>query len=104
MSEINPIIRIPPPYIERLYLQRGLFTDLTRDQTSEISKQSQRILFPAKPGLRAAFVGSGGITSDIDILPEQPWFKDLSEWTFARTINKDKDFEAVPENIAFCSR
>jgi FRG domain len=104
MSEINPIIRVPPPYIERLYLQRGLFTDLTRDQASEISKQSQTIWFPAEPGLRAAFVGSGDITSDIDILPEQPWFKDLAEWTFARTISKGEDFEAVPENIAFCSR
>ena len=104
MSAINPIIKVPPPYIERLYLQRGLFTDLTRHQASEVSQQSQTVLFPAQPELRATFVSKGNLCSDIDILPEQPWFTNLAKWTFERTGRNDEDFETVGENIAFCSR
>jgi len=41
---------------------------------------------------------------ELDILPEQPWFEDLKQWTFRRTTSKDEAFEAIPEWIAFTLR
>ena len=53
MAAINPRIVVPPPYIRRLYLQRGVFTDLTAEQAEDVERRCQKILFPAQPELPA---------------------------------------------------
>jgi hypothetical protein len=104
ISTINPRIKVPPPYIERLYLQRGLFTDLTMEQAAEVSRRCQTVLFPAQPELPVVFTNDGLTAREVDILPEEPWFTDLAQWALERTTSEDEVFEAVPESIAFCSR
>lgn len=103
LTELNPRIVVPPPYIRRLYLQRGIFTSLTADQIADVESRCQSIIFPAQPELPCDFTNDGLTRFALDLLPEEPWFNCLADWTLSRASRGSDEFEVLPETIAFAA-
>ena len=97
-------ISVPPPYLHRLYLQQGLFTDVTAGQADEIDNCCYKILFPGRPELRAMFTNDGLHLMETDLLPSESWFDRLAKWSIERAGDSGDSFDEVRESIMFTSR
>lgn len=72
---------LPPAYVQRLYLQRGVFTAVTAGTSSALTARSRKIVFPATPPLRAQFTTDGQHGFEVDLEPGDAWFNALREWS-----------------------
>lgn len=79
---------LPPPHIERLFRQRGLFTELTPPAQQALEARCSRILFPAQPKLPAQLTYDGTQSIEAELLPVEPWFDALKDWSL---VNADDD-------------
>ena len=95
-SDLGLTIILAPPYVPRLYIQRGLFTELTLHLVKEVLARCSSIVFPAQPPHPALFTTDGNNTVEIDLLPAGPWFKDLKAWTWEQAFEDD----LLPKNSA----
>jgi hypothetical protein len=65
-------IIIPPPIVERIYLQKGVFIDLTEELAKKIEKITIRVLFP--PESEIPPIGSEARNYD-GLLKKSNWFE-----------------------------
>lgn len=72
-------VLLPPPWVRRLYRQRGLFIgveDALFERDLDLKRYSFRILFPATKSYRDWY----GSTAEGEVLPENEWFRRACEW------------------------
>ena len=90
---VNLRLILPPPYVHRLYLQRGLFTDVVSDEiASVLEKHAYKVVFPATHHERTRVVADGKIGEIPTLLPLSPWFEALRDY-----CNSDKGRAAYAE-------
>lgn len=70
--ETSLSIIIPPPIVERIYLQKGVFIDLPEVNVEELNKKTYRVLFPAQPEVPS--LGSEAMNSE-ELMRKSHWFE-----------------------------
>jgi hypothetical protein len=99
--ELGAHLNLPPPYVRRLYRQRGLFTNLSAEQASEIEQRCRRIVFPPQPFLPAQVTRDGKNIEAAELLPADAWFENLKAWCIQRARESTDPIDRVPENMRF---
>jgi hypothetical protein len=72
---------LPPPWIKRLYKQKGLFIDFFHADLKDIKDRCYRILFPPDK----SYVESEFGNVDSRLYPDDPWLTSACEW--AKTVD-----------------
>lgn len=100
-AELGLTIVLPPPYVTRLYRQRGLFTDLTPELVTQLDRRCGRIVFPVRPRHPAILTHDGRTTLEADLLPAEPWFDNLKAWAMEHAFDERFSGDRVLASIAF---
>jgi len=101
-SELGLKIKLPPPYINRLYLQRGVFIDLSTTNVEDLSKASWKIEFPVEPHLPVSGVDNEeNRIFNINLLPEDKWFKKLKKWSNEKAQEISSEQNLTPIKLSF---
>lgn len=82
---------LPPPFVQRLYMQRGFFTDLKEDQVEKLENACSRIEFPNHPKETVVAIHPDRSFSNIEISPIDSWFDKLREWSLEKAKNCTED-------------
>lgn len=77
-------VLLPPPAVERVYHQRGLFLEIPEGQSSEFQTMCCRIEFPRDPTFQIVREGQS-----VDILPGDSWLENITKWVKRHTELKD---------------
>ncbi len=93
---------IPPPFVTRLYIQRGVFTVVSEEKLAEqIAAKAQRILFPPSPHFPQAAIDEEGLKS-VQIEPPDPWFENLRNWSISEAENRtSSEIDPIPLSMIF---
>jgi len=93
---------LPPPFIRRLYLQRGFFSDMREDQVEQLEAACYRIQYPNHPKEGVLAVAEDRSLYEIDILPKDEWFKNIVKWSRekAKTF-QGGNFDGVTLSLEF---
>jgi hypothetical protein len=88
LAEIGGAVVLPPPWVRRLYLQRGLFVDCAKIPAGlDLQDRCQRILFPrSKDFTKSAIDGVSG-----DFEPPEPWYERAIAWARVRATTFELD-------------
>jgi hypothetical protein len=97
-------IVLPPVIVHRLYLQRGVFLDLEAATPAVLQSKIGMIRFPAQPRCPAFATTNGHDRIAIDLLPGEPWFDRLHEWSTANADDPSLEADPMLANIAFTAR
>jgi len=93
---------LPPPYVLRLYHQRGFFTEVTTEESAEkLTLQCHRIQFPAQPCLPIQMTADGDTMFAGDPLLPDPWFEALQKWSWLHQADDQIQSDAVAATMAF---
>jgi hypothetical protein len=103
-SKLGLKLILPPVYVPRLYLQRGLFTELSPDRVKEMTVQCNKIVFPAQPCHPALLTSDGQTTIEAELLPLEPWFDCLKAWTLVHAFDDTLATNSVIAKMAFTER
>jgi len=75
LTGLGGAVVLPPPWVKRLYAQRGLFLDFSALPAGlDIEDLSFRLLFPPDPEFKPSVPG------DADLLPREPWYEAAIRW------------------------
>ena len=102
-AELGIKILFPPIYVDRLYRQRGLFTELTPELVHEVEQRMYKITFPAQP-CKPALWTTDGKAIEAEILPTEPWFERLKAWCIEHAFNERVASEPVLASIVFTQK
>ena len=100
-SELGLKLILPPVYVPRLYRQRGLFTELSRDRVKDMTARCNKLRFPAQPRHPALLTSDGQSTIEAELLPLEPWFDNLKAWTWNHAFDEMFVANPVIANMAF---
>ena len=79
MSDLRIIL--PPPFVNRLYLQRGVFVDVPNDKTkSRIENTAYKVEFPALYHEKVKFFVDKSVHELCTLEPPSPWFEELHDY------------------------
>jgi len=86
-------IILPPPFVKRLYIQRGVFVEAPRQTSTSIHDLCWKIHFPIDPSFEV--IRENGI---VDLLLTDPWLENAVQWArgWAKT---GKDFPTEQEAV-----
>src|SRR5262245_2570544 len=77
LSGLGGAVVLPPPWVKRLYAQRGLFLDYsTMEPDADIAPICFRVLFPPDP----EYGSSHTMLRDEALLPSEPWYEAAIAW------------------------
>jgi hypothetical protein len=77
LSGLGGAVVLPPPWVKRLYAQRGLFLDCSEMQPNmNVEQICFRVLFPPDP----EFWKSHEILREGTLLPPEPWYEAAIAW------------------------
>lgn len=80
-EKTNLKLVLPPPYVHRLYLQRGLFTEIINEQNVNVLQDvACKIVFPALQHEKAKVVVGKEIKELLTLEPSDPWFIALRDY------------------------
>ena len=92
-DELNLKLLLPPPYVHRLYLQRGLFVEVEDEEMAQrIEAKAYKIEFPATHHEQVKYIENGCTRNLTTLEPPEPWFEEL------RTYVNSPDGMAVDES------
>ncbi len=75
LAGLEGAVVLPPPWVKRLYAQRGLFFDFSSlPDHADIADFCFRVLFPPDPGFPAS------MGDQEDLLPREPWYEAAIAW------------------------
>ncbi len=83
-------IIFPPPFVERLYIQRGIFLHLEAVAPSTIRQECTEVEFPIDPSFPPFTVIRNGC--HVEMLPEDPWLKKAVDWARRWAKGQQRDF------------
>lgn len=75
LMSVLPMIRLilPPPEMERIYLQRGLFVEMKKEDRIEFRKRCRMVIFPVDHSFQIIRRNTGsGTPETINLLPSLP--------------------------------
>lgn len=76
LLDSNVKLILPPPIVERLYIQRGTFLQLSEERVTSIGKESFKITFPPDPTFQLIENGK-----QKNILLSDDWFQKVLDWS-----------------------
>ena len=89
VERCNLRLILAPPYVQRLYLQRGLFTDIESEKVaSTIENIAYKIVFPATHHEKTRKVVNREIQQINSLLPVDQWFDTLRDYCNSTTGRK----------------
>ncbi len=75
LAGLGGAVVLPPPWVKRLYAQRGLFFDFSSlPADAHIEDFCFRVLFPPDPAFPASMLAQE------DLLPREPWYEAAIAW------------------------
>jgi hypothetical protein len=75
LTGLGGAVVLPPPWVKRLYAQRGLFLDFASLPGGvRIEDVCFRLLFPPDPEFKAS------VSGEADLLPREPWYEAAIRW------------------------
>ena len=94
---------IPPPFLTRIYRQRGLFTHVTSDaQRSALEAICWRIDFPITGYLKTTAFDRAGLAYEYALYPSEAWYLALKKWVRSPENRKALKLDnAAGRSIAF---
>ncbi|MGJ9420132.1 FRG domain-containing protein [Massilia sp. CMS3.1] len=92
---------LPPIYVERLYRQRGIFTDMTPEISKTLESKAKKIVFPGWPKLSVLFTENGSQTFEAELMPSDAWFENLRRWSIENAGGTMQDWPAEMLNLDF---
>lgn len=81
------LVYLAPPWVQRIYRQRGVFIDIRGMSSEEIEAHCFRITFPVDHEL----ISSGYVPSHEEIYPEDRWLEAACKWVLG--IVRDREGE-----------
>jgi hypothetical protein len=93
---------LPPPYLHRLYLQRGLFTELSTGNAAErLASKAFHITFPASRHKRVLATKEKDDSQAFELVtlePDDPWLRALK--TFCETDVERQKADAFTDAVS----
>lgn len=96
LNELGAALVLPPPWVRRLYAQRGLFLDCSRlPDTADLRTACFRVLFPPEPEYCTWF-----LLTEPTLLAPDGWYEKAVHWA----KQKGEDPKAEPASAAELSK
>lgn len=96
-------IVLPPPFVARLFTQRGIFVRLpSRRSTRRLRVECSALRFPVEPEF--AIHRSGADLSSDQLLPSDDWFNVASEWAVEMSRTKSQARASSYKRSEFCEQ
>ncbi|NKK70073.1 FRG domain-containing protein [Rhizobium leguminosarum bv. viciae] len=80
-KELGLRIVLPPVFVDRLYLQRGVFLDVPQSKLAQLRERLNRIVFPSAQRFEFVRVFGDGLPRQLNLLPADEWFEKLKAWS-----------------------
>jgi hypothetical protein len=95
---LNARVILPPPFVERLYVQRGVFIEPpSRHDSLAMKDQLMAVEFPIDPSFPPfELVRSGKV---IDLFPVDPWLEHAVAWARSWAETSAQDFPTEAEAV-----
>ncbi|AHK02725.1 hypothetical protein At15955_26810 [Agrobacterium tumefaciens] len=80
-KELGLRVVLPPVFVDRLYLQRGVFLDVPHSKLTQLRGRLNRIIFPSAHRFEFIRVFGDGLARKLDLLPPDDWLERLKVWS-----------------------
>ncbi|MEP9400092.1 FRG domain-containing protein [Mesorhizobium sp. KR2-14] len=93
-KELGLRIVLPPVFVDRPYLQRGVFLEVPRSKLAQLRGRLNRIVFPSAQRFEFVRVFGDGLPRQLDLLPADDWLEKLKVWATQESAKSPAERDA----------